>query len=294
MPISHFFLVLIVVIVWGCNFIFVKLGLNEIPPLLLCGLRFFLASLPAIFFIKPPAAPFRIIALYGFLMFGLQFGLLFMSLRAGMPAGLASILMQVQVFFSIFFAVLFLREKVSLWQITGGLICFTGIGLVGMHLDKNITAIGLLLLMSAAATWGLGNLITKKISHINMMSLVVWGSFVACFPMLLLSLLFEGPAAIIYSYKHVSWIGISSLLYIVYASTWVGYGVWNWLLSRHPVSIVAPFTLLIPIVGMLSAIVVLGEPFQTWKLSAGILVIIGICIHLFGARFLTRKKEALQ
>lgn len=293
MPISHLLLIFVVILAWGCNFIFVKLGINEMPPLLLCGLRFFLASVPAIFFIKPPKAPFKIIVLYGFLMFGLQFALLFMGMKAGMPPGLASILMQVQVFFSILFAVIFLREKIGFWQIVGGLVSFSGITLIATHHDKNVSLLGFLLIISAAATWGVGNLISKKISHVNMMSLVVWGSFVACFPMLLLSLTFEGINTILLSYHHITWVGISSLLYIVYISTWVGYGVWNWLLSRYPVSMVVPFTLLIPIIGMLSSIIIIGESFQLWKIAAGLLVITGIGIHLFGARFLVRKKRIL-
>jgi len=289
MPISHFFLIILVVAIWGFNFIFVKFALQEISPLLLCAIRFLLASVPAIFFIKPPAAPFRIIATYGLLMFALQFALLFLGMREGMPPGLTSLLMQVQVFFSMFFAAIFAGEMPSLWQITGALISFSGIGLVAFHLDKNGSFLGFILIIAAAATWGLGNLITKKVHHINMVALVVWGSFVAFLPMTLLSIFFEGIPSWIHSYHHVSILGVSSTLYIVYASTWVGYGVWNWLISRYPVPTIVPFTLLVPVFGILSAMVVLGEPFKSWKLTAGLLVISGLCINLFGARFFAKK-----
>lgn len=289
MPISHLLLALLVVIIWGVNFLFVKLSLEEISPLLLCALRFVLASIPAIFFIKPPAVPFRIVALYGLIMFALQFSLLFIGMHAGMTPGMASLIMQVQVFFSMFFAAILLGEQPSIWQITGALVSFMGIGLVAMHFDNNVSLLGFIFILAAAATWGLGNLITKKAKNINMIALVVWGSFAAFIPMLVLSLIFEGPGNIAYSYHHLTWIGTSSLLYIVYASTWVGYGVWNWLLSRYPVGIIVPFTLLVPVVGVLSSVLILGEPFQLWKLVAGLLVISGLCINILSARFFVVK-----
>lgn len=294
MPINHLCLALLVVVIWGLNFIFVKFALQDLSPLLLCAVRFLLASVPAIFFIKRPAAPFRIIAAYGLFMFALQFALLFIGMKVGMQPGLASLLMQVQVFFSMFFAAIFIGEIPGLWQIIGALVSFTGIGLVGMHLESNGSLLGFILVIAAAATWGLGNLITKKVHNINMIALVVWGSFVAFLPMTLLSLIFEGPHSWVNSYQHLTWLGINSTLYIVYASTWIGYGVWNWLISRYPVAIIVPFTLLVPVVGILSAIIILGEPFESWKLIAGILVISGLCINLLGARFFMKKTQHIQ
>lgn len=292
MAIPHLFLVLLVVVVWGLNFLFVKLALEDISPLFLCCLRFILASIPAIFFIKRPAVPFRVIALYGLVMFALQFSFLFVGMSVGMTPGMGSIIMQTQVFFSMFFAALLLGEKISVWQVLGAIISFSGIGLVATHFDKNVSLIGALCILTAAAIWGIGNLITKKIHHINMMALVVWGSFVAWFPLLLLSLVMEGPSAIITSLQNLTWKSTSSLFYIVYISTWVGYGVWNWLVGRYPVNLIAPFTLLIPVVGVLGSVLILDEPFYLWKLAAGLLVISGLFINIFGSRFFAPRLRA--
>jgi O-acetylserine/cysteine efflux transporter len=291
MPISHLLLTLLVIVIWGVNFIFVKLGLEEISPLLLCALRFLFASIPAVFFIKPPDVPFRIVALYGLVMFALQFSFVFMGMHVGMTPGMASLIMQVQVFFTLFFAVLFLGEQPSIGQVVGALVSFIGIGLVAMHFDKNVSLLGFLLILAAAASWGVGNLITKKIKTTNLISVVVWSSFVACLPMFLLSLIFEGPHSFVASYNHLTWQGIGSLLYIVYASTWVGYGIWNWLLSRYPVGMIVPFTLLVPLVGILSSVLLLGEPLQLWKLVACLLVISGLCINILSTRFFMAKAQ---
>jgi O-acetylserine/cysteine efflux transporter len=285
MPLSHLMLAFLVAIIWGINFLFVKIALDEISPILLCALRFLLASIPLVFFLKPPAVPFRLVIWYGLIMFVLQFLFFFIGMHSGMIPGMASLIMQVQIFFSMFFASLFLNEKPTTHQILGALVSFCGIGLVGFHFDNDISATGFILILASAAAWGFGNLITKKTKNINMMALVVWGSFVACFPLLLMTLLFEGTQSIVQSYNHITWKGLLAVFYIVYASTWVGYGVWNWLLSRHAVAVIVPFTLLVPVVGILSSVMFLGEPFQEWKLISCLLVITGLCINILGARF---------
>jgi O-acetylserine/cysteine efflux transporter len=208
-----------------------------------------------------------------------------MGIKAGMTAGLASLISQVQVFFSIFFAAILLKEMPSLIQIIGAMVSFIGIGLVAFHLDAEVTFSGFLFIIGASISWGLGNLVTKKLRHVNMMALVVWGSFVACFPLLLCSILFEGLQSIKTSMQDITWLGVSSILYIVYISTWVGYGVWNKLVRDYPIATITPFTLLVPIVGMLSSVLLVGEPLQSWKIVAGLLVIAGLCINILGARF---------
>jgi O-acetylserine/cysteine efflux transporter len=297
MPITHLLLALLVVVIWGINFLFVKLGLQEISPLLLCAARFILASLPAVFFIKPPNVPFRIVAAYGLIMFALQFSLVFLGMYFGMTPGMASIIMQVQVFFSMFFAAVLLKEFPKQNQIMGALVAFVGIGVVAAHINhfnNDISLLGLLCLLGAAATWGFGNLITKKTKNTNMMALVVWSSLIAAIPMVLISLFLEGPHQILTTFQHLTWKGWSSIIYIVYASTWVGYGVWNWVLSRHAISTIVPLTLLVPIVGMLSSVIFMGEPLQFWKLEAGVLVLAGLGINLLSSKMFSTKKIVLR
>lgn len=285
MPINHILLAVLVAIVWGVNFIFVKFSLNEVSPLLLCALRFILASIPAIFFIKPPKIPFITITVYAFIMFALQFFLLFFGMHVGMTPGLASIIMQTQIFFSLIFAALFLDEWPSTLQVSAACFSFSGIALIAMHFDSTVSLLGFICIIGGAASWGVGNLIIKKNKNCNMIALVVWSSFIAAFPMSLLSLFIEGPSNIIASFHQLTLTGIISLLYIAYISTLVGYGVWNWLLSRNPVSVVVPFTLLIPVVGMISSMLMLNEPMQTWKLMAALLMISGLCINIISVRF---------
>ena len=290
MSMLHIAFALVVVVVWGLNWVVIKIGLGEIPPLLLASVRFFLTSLPAIFFIKRPATPFRRVVSYGLVMFSFQFGLLFMGMYAGVTPGLASVLIQLSVFITIFFGVIFFGEKVHIWQLIGALVAFSGIGIVAMNLGGSLTLTGFLLIIGAAISWGIGNLLSKKIGKVNMVALVVWGSLIAWPPLLLASFIMEGPDRIVYSFHHLTWLSGSAVLYITYLSTLLAFGLWSWLLHHHPLGSIAPFTLLVPVLAILSSALVLGEPLQSWKIVAAVLVIIGLCINLLGPRFLVRKQ----
>jgi len=277
---THLLLALLVVVVWGFNFITIRLALNEASPLLLNAIRFFFASIPAVFFIKPPAISFKQLMLYAFVMFMLQFSLLFIGINAGVPAGVASIILQVQAFFTLILAILFLGERPTIAQMIGGLIAFAGIGLVGFYSQGGMTLIGFIIIIFAAFAWGSGNFITKKLGQINMLSLVVWGSLISWPPLLLLAILIDGPDVVYQSIQNFSWISMLSILYISYCSTVFGFGVWNWLLGRYPLTTIAPFTLSVPVIAMLSASYFLDEPLYYWKIIAALLVIGGLCINI--------------
>ena len=154
-------LAILVVAIWGFNFVVIKVGLKELPPILLCAVRFFLAAFPAVFFIRRPAVPFHKVMAFGLVMFVFQFALLFSGMYAGTTAGLASLALQVHVFFTVALAVIFLAEQPSVWQIIGALTSFSGIGLVAANIGGEVSALGLVLIVAAAASWGIGNLISK-------------------------------------------------------------------------------------------------------------------------------------
>lgn len=281
----HLVLAVLVTLVWGFNFVAVIFALEEFSPLLLVVTRLFLTSIPAIFFVKKPEAPLSLVALYGLTMFALQFGLCFMGIYAGVTPGLGSILMQLQIFFSIFLAMLVLKEKLGLWQLIGACVSFTGIILVGMNVGGEVTWSGVMLIVGAAASWGAGNLISKKMGKVNTLSLVIWGS-AAAWPMLLcMSLAMEGGVDnLLDTFQNVTWVSGGAVLYITLLSTLFAYGVWSWLLGIYPLGVIAPFTLLVPIFGIISSVWILDEELQPWKISAAVLVISGLCINMFGSK----------
>lgn len=282
MPLSHFLFAILLVGIWGFNFIAIKVGLDEIPPIFLAFLRFFLTAIPLAFFVKRPAIPWKFLFSYGVFMFALQFAFLFMGMYAGVSPGLTSVLTQSHVFFSIFLAALFLEERVHIWQILGAVVAFSGIALVAQHAHAGAAGGGLLFVLGAAACWSTGTVLSKKIGRVAILSLVVWASLIACPFLFIASYLVEGPGQMVYALQNLTWLSSGAVVYITYLATLFGFCAWNWLLRHHPVGKVAPFTLLVPIIGLLSSAWIFGEPLQTWKLIAAVLVITGLCLNLFG------------
>jgi len=203
------------------------------------------------------------------------------------------VVLQAHVFVTIGLATAFLGERPSSFQLTGAIVAFLGIVTIALNLGGDVTLAGLLFVLLAALSWGIGNIITKGFKKVNALALVVWGSLVAAPPLLLLSLMLEGPSHIAASLQHVSWLSVVALAYIVYPTTLLSFAVWSWLMSRYSAASVAPLTLLVPVVGMTSSALVMGEQLQSWKLLSALLVISGLCLNVFGTRIGDhfRKKE---
>ena len=290
---SHIALAVLIAAIWGINFVAIHVGLQQLSPQLLCMVRFLGASMPALFFIKRPAVPFWMIAGYGLTMFALQFIFLFIGMHLGITPALSSLLMQLQVFFTIFLAYLFLQEQPRKTQIFGALVSFSGIVLVGLHLDSPISLLGFMSVIIAAFSLSVGNLISKKIGCVNMFALVVWGSFVAWIPLFLLVMVTDGLFATLTTIRHLSFESTGALFYITYISTVVGYVGWSGLLSKYPTIMVAPFRLLVPMFAFLGSAFFLPEPLQSWKLTSAALVITGLCINLLVPRFIILRSQAL-
>lgn len=282
-------LALIVVLVWGINFIAIKWGVEEISPYMLTALRYIGCALPAVFFIRRPKVGLGLLTAYGFSVGVLQFSFLFLAMREGMPAGLASLVMQMQVFFTLALAVLVLRDRPAWVQWAGAGLALVGLSVIGAeHVGGAIWG-PLLLTIVAAFWWAVSNIVTKQAGKIDMLAFVVWGALIPPLPMIVLALIFDGPSAIT-DLLAVSPQAIGSVLFIAYGSTLLGYGCWAFLLGKYPASMVAPFTLLVPIVGFVAAYFILGEQMSWFEIWGSLLIFLGLLLNVFGPRFLNRVR----
>ncbi|MFG6447640.1 EamA family transporter [Roseateles sp. BYS180W] len=280
LPWRHFLLALAVVAIWGSNFVVIRLGLNALPPLLFATLRFALAVLPAIFFLKKPDLPWRQLAAYGLLIGVGQFGLLFLAMRSQISPGLASLVIQTQVFFTLLLSMRVTRERVQPFQWLGLVLAASGIGLIASHTDGSATPLGLLMILLAAFSWACANMVGKRAGRVNMLAFVVWTSVFAVPPLLVLSLLFEGPELMRQGLARADAVTWAAVLWQAVGNTLFGYGVWGWLLARHAAATIVPMALLVPVFGMSTAAWVLGESLPAWKLLAAALVLSGLALNL--------------
>lgn len=284
----HMILALSVALVWGLSFIAIRWGVDEVPPLLLTALRYVFAALPAVFFVKRPAVGWPLLIGYGLAIGVGQFGLLFVAIKLGMPAGLSSLVIQLQVFFTIFLALVFFGERPGLAQLGGAAVALAGIGVIALERLEGAALLPLLLTIAAAGCWGLGNMISKKAGRIDMLGFVVWSALVPPIPLLLASLLLEGPGALPLALSQLTVKGIGSIAFMAYIATLFGFGAWAWLLSRYPASQVVPFALFVPVAGIASAGLILGEAVTEIEIVGSVLVFAGLLINVFGPRLFKR------
>jgi O-acetylserine/cysteine efflux transporter len=279
---------ILVVTILGLAFVAIKAGLETVPPLMLCALRFGFAALPAALVIRPPRAPMVLVAGFGLALGVGQFGLLMTAIRFGMPAGLSSLLIQVQVPLTVALAWAVQKERPRGLQVVGGGIALLGVAAVALERSAGAPPGPLLLVVGAALSWACANVIVKRIGRVDMLALMVWGSLATTPPLLILSLIIEGPGALA-ALAHPNWAAIGSVAFQAYPTTLLAFGLWNGLLTRYPAAAVTPFALLVPVAGILSTHLVLGEPLSADILIGGSLILIGIALSLRGGRSAVRS-----
>lgn len=283
-------LALLVVVVWGLNFVVIKLGLNNMPPLMLAGLRFMLVAFPAIFFVARPKIPFKLLLGYGLTISFGQFAFLFCAIKFGMPAGLASLVLQAQAFFTIILGAFVFGERLQGKQLAGITLAVFGVlVLIEASLNgQDVALLGFMLTLAAGLSWACGNIFNKLImqhaARPQVMSLVVWSALIPVIPFLAASFILDGPDVMLRSLVDIDLTTILSLIYLAFVATIVGYGIWGSLLGRYETWRVAPLSLLVPVVGLASAALLLDETLSALQLLGAVLIMAGLYINVFGLR----------
>lgn len=295
MPARHVAVALAVMVVWGVNFVAVDVALDTFPPLLLGALRFTLVVLPAVFIIKRPKVHWKWVVAVGTFSSGVQFALLFLAMDIGMPAGLASLVLQLQAMFTILLAVVLLGERPGTRQLVGAGVALGGIAVIAAGRTADVPLVAVILCCAAGLSWAAGNVATRVAQAPDAKSMLVWSSLVPPIPLATLSFFLEDRGEIERALTTFDFGGFLALLYVVVLSTAFGFGAWTWLLKRHPASKVAPFTLAVPVVGIASAWLALGERPNGPELAGAGLVLAGLALTVASRRqgTITVKPKAL-
>jgi O-acetylserine/cysteine efflux transporter len=284
MPFHDVLLGLLVAVMWGTNSTVMKVGVSELPPLLLAGLRFALSVVPLVFLLPRPAISWGLLWAFAVAFGIVKFTALFLGLRLGMPAGLTAIVLQLQAGFTVVLAALLLGEPVGGAQRTGLALALAGLAVLALEWATSAPLIPFALVVAAAAAWAVANIVTKRAGAIDPLAFAVWTSLLAAGPLLALALVADGPAAIRAALTDVTWRGIGAVLYLAYPVNVLGLAVWSGLLGRHPAAAVAPFALLVPVFGLLGGHIVLGEPFTRTLAAGSGLILLGLAITIGAGR----------
>jgi len=270
--------------------------------LVLAASRFLIVALTATFFVKKPKLQWKYIILYGLTLGVGQFGLLFYAIEIGMPAGIASIVLQTQPFFTVFLAAVLLRETVKRQQVVGLFVMAAGLILIsGLHSIGGLGAVPVLpfiLTIFAALFWSVSNIVIRFATRdtesrgekLDMLGLVVWSSLVPPVPLLALAFLVDSPQEIFQALTNLRWISVFSAFYLAFLATLFGYGVWTMLFDKYPTGKVAPLSLLVPVTGLFTAQVVLGEKLTSVQWLGCMVILAGLLISNFGIPRLRMEK----
>ncbi|MFB9605720.1 EamA family transporter [Streptomyces roseofulvus] len=281
---AHIALAALVAAVWGVNFVVIEIGLDHFPPLLFSALRFLAAALPAVFLVGRPKVAWKWIVAVGLALGVAKFGLLFTGMDLGAPAGLSSLVLQVQAVFTALFAFAALGERPARRALLGMAVALAGIGVAAVDEGTSGPVTGFVLVIVAAACWGVSNVLTRKAAPPDPLNWMVWVSTVPVLPLLAFSLLLEGPERDLAALRALDWTGAGVILYVAWVTTVFGFGAWGWLLRRHPASSVAPFSLLVPVFGMSSAALFLGESVSPLRWVAATLLVGGVALTSLSPR----------
>ncbi len=281
-------LALVVAVVWGLNFPASHLALEHFPPLLLVAVRFAVIAVPTVLFVPRPAVQLRWLLGYGVGFGVFQFAFLYLGMSAGMPTGLASLTLQASAPFTVVLAALLLGERLTTRQVAGVVLAALGLVGIAVHRAQVAALLPTVLVLLGGLGWAFGNLANRKAAADSPMRLMLWMSVIPPLPMLALSLVTEGP--------HRDWHAVSTLvdrsalpalaglLYVVVIATLVGSGLWTVLLARNPSSSVAPFSMVVPVVGIAASWVLLHEHADATEIALGTVVVLGVLISTMAGR----------
>jgi O-acetylserine/cysteine efflux transporter len=268
-------LTVVVMVLWGLNFVVAKIGLQELPPMLMVGLRFALVAAILIAFVPFPRGHIGKIVGLSISMGALHFGLMFVGIKH-VDAAVASVAIQLQVPFAALLAWLFLGDHLGWRRAAGMALAFLGIVFIGGEPRMADSLLPLGLIVAASFLWAVGNIQLRHLRAVSPMALNAWLALFAAPQMFLGSALFEENQW--QAMQAAGWRGWGAIAYMIVFVTIIGYGFWYRMAQRYPVNLTMAHTLQVPVWGVLSSVLLLGETL-TWAMVAGsLLTLAGVAI----------------
>jgi O-acetylserine/cysteine efflux transporter len=263
-------------LLWGYQFVVIKMGVMEFPPLFFLALRFLAMALLLIPFVKRPTRQqFGPIAAISVFLGGLNFGLFYVGLGLG-SGSMSAVAYQLAPPFTVLLAWPLLAERPSLTTSAGVVLAFVGVFVLAAGPGLSANALPLLLVVGAAFAFAVSNVLTKRYGPFDSLMLMGWSSLLTVPQVLLMSLLLEhGQTASLVTADERGWL---ALAYTIFIGGIVGFGLWFWLIARCSMSRVAPFGLLLPVFALISSVLFLGDRMTPKLIAGGLLAISGVAI----------------
>jgi O-acetylserine/cysteine efflux transporter len=270
--------------IWGFSFVVISYAFEAFPPILLAFLRVAAASLPVLVLIRPPRVPLGLFIALSLMLAVLQHVTMFVGINLGVPGGIASVLVQSQVFFTTALAYIVLKERPAAVQYVGIAIAGGGMAVIAISLPSGGSLVGFVAVLGCAAAWGVSNIIFKLIKTVELVRLLAWCHLPAVPIIFGLSYALEGGPEVVDRLVGADATHYLAAIFLGLVSTSIGYLIWSTLMRRHSATLVAPFSLLIPIFGMTFMATLRGEEFGLLRIVGAVLVMIGLALCVIRAQ----------
>jgi O-acetylserine/cysteine efflux transporter len=276
MTLVQIFSAVLVPLLWGVQFVVIKVALTAFPPFFLLTLRFTILAAVLIPFVpRPRRAELKPLLLIALFMGGMNFSLAFLALAHG-SAGNAAIAIQLTAPFALVLAWPLLKERPTLYLLLGVLVAFCGVALTTRSSSGSGSLTAPLLMTGSAFALAMGSVLAKRHGPFRPMMLLAWMSAFTVPQVLLLSCVLEhGQLEALRTASSLAWL---SLGYTVVLGGIAAFGLWFWLIGTASMSRVAPYGLLQTLFGVMAGVLLLDEPL-TLELALGmVLSIAGVAL----------------
>ena len=268
-------LALLAMMVFGLNFVVVKIGLEQLPPLTFMALRFFLVAALLVPFVPVPWGRLRELYGYSVSLGVVHFALIFGALPH-VDAAVAAIAIQIQVPFAALLAVLFFKDRIGWRPLFGMAVSIAGVAILAGEPRAGSPLWAVAMVVLAALVWAVSNIQVKRLADLGSLQLNAWMALFATPQLVVLSLLLEdGQMAAVWNADGRAYAAVAYQAVVIVI---LGYGIWYRLLARYPVSQAMPWTLLVPVFGVLSGVLFLGEPVTGGLVIGGVLTVCGVAV----------------
>jgi O-acetylserine/cysteine efflux transporter len=276
----------LVPLLWGYQFVVIKVGVLAFPPLFFLGLRFIAIALLLLRFVRTPSREqFGPIVLISVFMGGLNFGLFYIGMRLG-SGSMSAVAYQLATPFTVLLAWPLLAERPSATTSSGVLLAFLGVVVLAAGADRSGNALSLLLVVGAAFAFAVANVLTKRYGPFDPLMLTGWSSLFTVPQVMLMSFVLErGQWATLFTAGALGWL---ALAYTVFIGGIAGFGLWFWLIGRCSMDRVAPFGLLLPVFALMSSVLFLGERVTPGLIAGSLLAVSGVAVTQIKSRRLDR------
>lgn len=275
---KHVVMAFFIVVLWGLNFVALKIAVLSLPPIFLAGLRFLLISIPWIFFVEKPKVSKRQFITLPITLGVLQYSLLYYGMSTGLSAGLSAVILQTQSFFTVIMSTILIKEKPRLNEILGLLIGALGVIILLINNNGDFKIESVLIILAAAISWGIANIQLKNLGNVNMVSFLIWISPFAAIVLFIISFILEYDLVLNIDFSNVEIKVFLSIFYTAYLSTVIGFTMWQYLLNKYKSVQITPYGLLVPVTGSIFGYIILSEVLEIYQIIAGIVIIIGLMV----------------